>query len=870
MRENYQFPDRMISVELIIFVSYFVLRAGVYCGEWHCSNDTKCRCHKLNEDIVANCSRKNLTEYPRFDSKVTVIDVSSNNFVFFPQTLPLTLRYLDLSGNKINRFTTSNCCKALETLKLDHNELGNGSVLKTLFNNLTSLQFLSMKGNVDYHLLRNISYMYSEGLFAVLNKLISLHIDGYVSANIGDLFTIDNELNYLDMSGYERTCALHFIKKGMFANFSQIRNLSLSYCAIKGIEKGAFENLQYLQHLDVSNNQELTLDAIPNITYNIHTDIKTLDFANLQCTFGTTTVLKKEHVQYLRNTNLTSLNIAANRIAYAEKEVMGLLPITLKYVNAGDNFLSFGFYVFQLGFLKGLETINVSHQFRSHQTFEDFFSNCNDDYTPSTPSLRAELSRRREHSENENKLSWIFDLKRDFNFTFNLPPNLKVIYIHHSSYTISHKALVFVNNQLTHLFSSNNLFTQILYPLFGLQNMTYLDLSQNLLTNISGIRKNDCVNLKFMNLSFNMLGNSFEDKTNGEIFQNLHSLEVLDLSTNRLTGLAGGVFDFLGNIRHLNISFNKLEKWDVEMSQMKHLVSLDLSHNGISVLSKLTMHALDFSASFNTVSVNLLGNPLMCTCDNMQFLKWLNQPASSGLHFPHKEEYKCVFSNSSSAKIGNISVLIHQMTVECTYYPFITLGCLFFVFLFLWITTWKILHRYRWTLRYWYYVSRSTPKRYKSMENFHYRYDAFISYDEEDSDVALQLIKSLETKKHMHCCIPERDFMPGTNIADNIINAVHVSKKFLCILSGSYVHSYWSMFEFHMGQMDALHSRYREDKNIFIVVLLKDTLQVDCLNPTILNLLQSDSCVTYSDSRDSQYVCVEKLWDLIGCKNQRA
>jgi Leucine-rich repeat (LRR) protein len=670
------------------------------------------------------------------------------------------------------------------------------------------------------------------------------------------------------MSGYEGTCVIPFIKKDMFANFSQIRNLSLSYCELKSIEKGAFENLLYLEHLDVSNNQGLTLDAIPNITYNIHREIESLNFAKLQCTFGTTKVIKKEHVKYLSNTTLKSLNIAANRIAYADDGVTKLLPTTLRYINAGDNSLSYSRYVFELSYLKGLEILNISYQARSHQKFNDFFKKCKDEHLPTTQSFRTDLSFKEEHSENFSpEFPWIFDLDRDYNFTIYFPPNLKVIYIDHSHYTTYNNISIIVKNNVTHFFSRNNLYVKLLHPLFGLQTLEHVDLSQNLLTNISGMRKNDCKNLKFLNLSFNMLGNSFEDKRNGEIFEYLHRLEVLDLSTNRLTGLADGVFDFLTNIRYLNVSFNKLEEWNVDMSQMKHLVSLDLSNNGISVLSKLTMDALDFSALSNTVSVNLRGNPLMCTCDNLQFLNWLSQQGSSCLHFPHREEYRCVFSNSSSAKIGNISMFVHQMTIECTYYPFITLGCVFFLLVFLGITSWKILHRYRWTLRYWYYVSRSTPKRYKSMENFHFRYDAFISYDEEDSEVALQLVRSLETKKQLNCCVPERDFMPGTNIAENIINAVHVSKKFLCILSGNYVDSYWPMFEFHMGQMDALHSKYRKNKDIFVVLSMKDTFQVDCLNATFLSFLQSDSCVTYSHTKDAQFVCVEKLSDLIGCEN---
>ncbi|XP_061191519.1 toll-like receptor 4 [Saccostrea echinata] len=632
---------------------------------------------------------------------------------------------------------------------------------------------------------------------------------------------------------------------------------------------GAFEGLHFLEHLDISNNDQLTLDGIPNVTNRINPEIQLLNFEKLHCISGIIRVLKIKHVKYLNFTHLKTLNLASNRIAYFERGVTQLLPITLKNLNVGNNLLIKGIYILQLNRLNELETLNISYQNQAYHSFADIMSSCTEELVQriSTCENQSESNLKAmqiETDEKYSKRSW-YD---GFNFTFYLPPKLRVLYIHHTQYTFPIDLPVIVNTSITHIYAYNNLFIKILYPVYNLDKLEYVDLSQNLLTNLSGIRKTDCTSLKYLNLSYNMLGDSLEDKSSSEIFSHFDSLEVLDLSTNRLTGLAPNIFTSLTNIKHLNVSFNKIDEWVVGMRHMKHLVSVDLSNNDLSALNKKTMADLQSLASLNkTISVNLLGNPLMCTCNNMRFLTWLSRSVSLGLQFIHLEEYRCVLSNSSSTKIGNITIFVHQMKVECTEYQFIIVGCSFLILVFFGITAWKILRRYQWTLRYWYYVSRGTPQHYKNKGIFHFRYDAFLSYDEEDHQIALLVANKLETNKHLKLCIPERDFMPGTNIADNIINAIHISRKFFCIISTNYVNSQWSMFEFQMGQIDAIHSKLRQEKNIFIVLLLKDTLSIEALNPAVLAVLETDSCVTYTSGRDSELLCFEKLDEML-CLNK--
>ncbi|XP_013417256.1 protein toll-like isoform X3 [Lingula anatina] len=98
-------------------------------------------------------------------------------------------------------------------------------------------------------------------------------------------------------------------------------------------------------------------------------------------------------------------------------------------------------------------------------------------------------------------------------------------------------------------------------------------------------------------------------------------------------------------------------------------------------------------------------------------------------------------------------------------------------------------------------------------------YDIFISYSNDDSVfVRNVIIQKMETEWGYKLCIHERDFLPGEYIADNIANAVEKSRRTLTLLSDSYLHSEWCVFEFAMAHQQSLKDRCRR----LVVVKLSD------------------------------------------------
>ena len=62
-------------------------------------------------------------------------------------------------------------------------------------------------------------------------------------------------------------------------------------------------------------------------------------------------------------------------------------------------------------------------------------------------------------------------------------------------------------------------------------------------------------------------------------------------------------------------------------------------------------------------------------------------------------------------------------------------------------------------------------------------YDIFVSFAGEDFDfVRDHLMPELEGTQNLRLCVHERDFIPGRNIVDNIVEAVESSKKVVLYL----------------------------------------------------------------------------------------
>ncbi|CAG2063243.1 unnamed protein product, partial [Timema podura] len=97
-------------------------------------------------------------------------------------------------------------------------------------------------------------------------------------------------------------------------------------------------------------------------------------------------------------------------------------------------------------------------------------------------------------------------------------------------------------------------------------------------------------------------------------------------------------------------------------------------------------------------------------------------------------------------------------------------------------------------------------------------YDAFVCYDQDDTDFALGvLVPTLERKYHYHCFAYERDCNAGDIIPETYSTHVNISRRFIMVLSPSLARNKWCTYALYMAieAMLNLHSK-------IICIILQD------------------------------------------------
>ncbi|KAA8549831.1 hypothetical protein F0562_001515 [Nyssa sinensis] len=154
------------------------------------------------------------------------------------------------------------------------------------------------------------------------------------------------------------------------------------------------------------------------------------------------------------------------------------------------------------------------------------------------------------------------------NFSGNLPETL-----------YSCKSLVAIR------FAGNKLEGQILPQILALQSLSFLSLSANRLTNITGAIRilNVCKSLKLLFLSMNFIGETLPDDDSIVALDGFKSLEVLCLRKCHLTGEVPPWLAKLRKLEYLDVSVNQLTGpvpgW---LWSLPGLFYIDLSHNQLS------------------------------------------------------------------------------------------------------------------------------------------------------------------------------------------------------------------------------------------------------------------------------------------------
>ncbi|CAC5417539.1 TLR13 [Mytilus coruscus] len=330
-------------------------------------------------------------------------------------------------------------------------------------------------------------------------------------------------------------------------------------------------------------------------------------------------------------------------------------------------------------------------------------------------------------------------------------------------------------------------------------------------------------------------------------------LEYVDISENNIYTLKPSIFQGQAELRYINLSHNHLQEVLFDLSRSNNLSLVDLSNNSISAFDQNSMRMFDNISLTSNLTIYLLNNSLQCTCKTLIFWKWVVVTRVKVFF-----DRRCASEDGVVIRFVSTKKRIQELEKECiSYVSFIVIASIVLVATLICIAV-AVVHKYRWKLRYMFYLAKSKHHRHKaSIDSKHYVYDAFISYCEHDNSFVINdCIKNLEMERNFKLCLHQRDFIPGEEITTNITNAIHESRKTICIITKQFFDSYYCMFEFNMARMESIYSR--DKRNIIFLIFLEQIIPQD-MPLMLLELVQKDSYIEFPYDEQGNVVFWEKI-----------
>ena len=306
-----------------------------------------------------------------------------------------------------------------------------------------------------------------------------------------------------------------------------------------------------------------------------------------------------------------------------------------------------------------------------------------------------------------------------------------------------------------------------------------------------------------------------------DTFSGLKNLSLLFLYGNRISDLPDNAFDSLTSLKTLSLNRNQLKT---------------IRSSAFSTQTRSRLKHLDMS-----------GNPFVCDCDLLWFQHWL--VSSPSVFSKSYTAYVC--SDLANTSVEAFSLTQQQCLWSDETYRAIIACVVVFIAVVIMVS---VVYHYRWHIRLMLAFRGRSEVLRRRLEAENFDYDVFVSFAGEDLDwVQQHLMAKLETELGLRLCIHERDFVPGKNILNNIVDSVKGSKKFLMVFSRHFTHSPWCQFE-----LDLCLGHTLDYGDALIVTCLGDVASRD-LTSTMAAVLETTTYIQWRDNRDA----VTSFWDRV-------
>ncbi|KAH9499014.1 hypothetical protein Btru_004219 [Bulinus truncatus] len=804
-------------------------------------------CVLVNESFM-NCSFRNLSNVPmgtnythvtRLDLQNNIIETLANySFINYPN-----LEKLDLSSNNLKTLAQK-CFYGLDKLKnlsLQNNPLCMNDVTfhNELFSPLSSLETLVMNRIIPAENLSNPDVNYPDKALAKLRNLTELRLDGNYNVTFGEGFRNLTSLRHLILGGYmEGNCRIFTLRDNTFFNVPNLTYLDVSSCYIDGkhISPVAFSPLTQLQILNLTHNEDIDIDNLKKVFNGLHniTTLRELKMHLIVNRYSLGICLDSQSIDNFPR-YLEIFDAQENNLEAVDRQVIQKLSPSLKILNLSGNKFVFGTYLKDLKHMTNLTELYLN----------------GGSFTYSLPA-QFPYELKKSYPSKNNCTLYGDKYNNGIDFLIELPPNLVKLEMNGAGLKYRLTKFSVSKNNLKKLYLQNNNFPSLEGPIYGLNTLLCLDLSHSLVKSIEVNFFDNFYSLHVLNLSNNILGDFFEGNINTLVFSSLTNLRILDLSSNSIRTLHTEMFINLTELRHLYLTDNILKIFNVDISSIWKLKTLDISKTRISQIPKDTRLFIDQLGK--NITINMAKCDISCECENLPFLSWMIKSDAFDKSFLN---YQCVFSEDSTWKTiqDGYNSTVEMLQRKCTPHAilFFLVGSSTVVVFFILLS--GIVYRFRWKIRYLYYAAYLHYKKSPEKDGVSFKYDAFVSYDHSDEEIiVLQVCQELESRG-LKLCVHGRDFKAGDYIASNVVKAVCSSRKTLVILTRNMMNSYWCKYEIQMANMESIHTGRR-----VLIFLLVEKIPESELGVELLYNIRNNTYIPYpTNSGDS--TVLNAMWN---------
>ena len=738
------------------------------------------------------------------------------------------LAHLDISFNQISTLYNESFSGLvrLKELILNNNIINCTILDQAVFLPIANIEVLGIGRNDN-----NKSTDYNDALFENLSHLQHLSIDGPPNATFGPGFGHLKQLQTLNITGkimYVTNKTLEIFRN------SSLKELRFQGGHLTDVDKMSFGHLSQLTLLVLSFNPNLGFPNASKSWYGLQfTSIKSLDLTRA-APFDRDIIKVEEYFYHgLEKTKLETIILDGNNIVTIHAEFRNYVK-NLKYLSIAYNrivqvrLLMCDFY-----YMNELVEINANYQNRrlsehANSVHHWLRSKHNTDYEhrieqnkvntlktnvaidiPITNAFKQILDDRCSHN--------LQPLPDDMPLYIGLPHKVEYVNLAGSlsvDVNFMPKTIFLGQTSVRYINYAENGINRLIGPIIFAHpppGMLTIDLSSNMCYYVDpeAAAVSGGIFDKLL-LSHNRLGEQLQTDDNGTVFAHFIHLVELDLSVNQIKSLPFHIFKAQSQLQHLNLSGNSLQFIKFNMNHMNNLTVLDLSRNLFTQLDLQARNQLDTLVNFPNcakLKLHIYGNPLVCSCDNLHFLEWMNA-SKRKLEFVYEDMITCMFNGSLVSLSSLRSVILPHLALECHATMWLIASVSAFSVLIVTLAISVCAFRHRFEIKYLFYKLIWERKRFQEINHTQepFMYDAFIAYTDSEYDfVRDQIIPQLEEGDNpLKLCLHFRDFAGGKVITNNIINATQNSRKIVILLSNEFINSEWCDFEFEMASMESL------------------------------------------------------------------